>query len=141
MVAWRLFGGLKRRFGKWEELLESPASTLIELIKSGGLGVKKSLQIRSLLQKIKADFVCCDLGSLKGKPEHEIQDYLVALPGVSLKVAKCVMLYTLGAEVLPVDAHVHRVARRLGWTERNADQCHEELEALVPREKEIRLPR
>lgn len=40
--------------------------------------------------------------------------------GVSLKVAKCVMMYALGAEVLPVDCQFHRVTKRLG-----------ELEAMV----------
>ncbi len=28
------------------------------------------------------------------------------------------MMYTLNAQVLPVDVHVHRVAGRLGWTKR-----------------------
>ena len=57
---------------------------------------------------------------------------LITLPGVSDKVAKCVMMYTMGKQVLPVDAHVHRVTRRLGWTSRKrADQTHEELEALI----------
>ena len=56
----------------------------------------------------------------------------MGLDGVSEKVAKCVMMYTLGFDVLPVDVHVHRVATRLEWTNRKrADQCHEELEALV----------
>src|SRR5262249_43991044 len=58
--------------------------------------------------------------------------YLAELPGVSDKVAKCVMMYTLGFDVLPVDVHVFRVASRLGWTSRcRADQCHDDLEALV----------
>jgi hypothetical protein len=53
--------------------------------------------------------------------------------GVSDKVARCVMMYTMEFEVLPVDAHVHRVARRLGWTnQERPEHSHEELEALVP---------
>ena len=59
-----------------------------------------------------------------------------SIAGVSDKVARCVMMYTLGAKVLPVDAHVHRLARRLGWTERKrADECHSELEAIIPPER------
>jgi endonuclease III len=139
-VAWKLFGAVKNQFEKWEAVLESPLSTLTELIKPGGLSTKKSAQIVSLLQKIKSDFGSCDLGPLRGRPETDMQSYLVSLPGVSLKVAKCVMLYTLNAEVLPVDAHVYRVTKRLGWTRRNrADQCHLELEALVPRERRYAL--
>jgi endonuclease-3 len=34
-----------------------------------------------------------------------------------------------------VDVHAFRVASRLGWTSRcRADQCHDDLEALVPPE-------
>jgi endonuclease III len=135
-VAGKLFAAVKERYPRWEDVLESQSSTLTELIKPGGLSAKKSAQIASLLQKIKAEFGACDLGSLRGRPESEVESQLVSLPGVSLKVAKCVMLYTLNAEVLPVDAHVHRVTGRLGWTRRKrADQCHEELEALVSRER------
>lgn len=47
-------------------------------------------------------------------------------------MAKCAMMCALGFDVLPVDAHVHRIAVRLGWTVRKrADQCHEELESVV----------
>ncbi len=64
---------------------------------------------------------------------EETGELLVSLPGVSEKVAKCIMMYTLNHRVLPVDVHVHRVVSRLGWTKRKrADQCHQELESLVP---------
>ena len=109
---------MKHRFGSWDELLKAPIKTLPRLIKPAGLAAKKSAQIAGTLRKIHADFGTCDLGALKGVPESEAEAYLVSLPGVSLKVAKCVMMYTLGAKVLPVDAHVHRVSGRLGWTRR-----------------------
>ena len=47
------------------------------------------------------------------------------------KVSRCVMVYTMGFEVLPVDAHMHRVAKRLGWTKIDRpEKSHDELEAL-----------
>ena len=75
----------------------------------------------------------CDLSYLASLETQAAQEYPVSIPGVSKKVAKCVLMYTMHGTVLPVDSHVHRVARRLGWTARKrADQCHEELESLVP---------
>lgn len=134
-VANCLFDKVKQQFPTWNEVLESP-DLLPKLIRQGGLAVKKSAQIVAALGKIQSDFGACSLEPLRGRQETDAEAYLVSLPGVSQKVAKCVMMYTLGAAVLPVDAHVHRVARRLGWTQRKrADQCHEELEALVPRER------
>lgn len=135
-LAEQTYRRLKQHFPKWELLLESPASKLRALLKPAGLSKKKSQQIRSLLRKVRNDFGKCNLDGLASWQEQDTHQYLTALAGVSDKVAKCVMLYTLGSEVLPVDVHVYRVSKRLGWTARNrAAQAHEELEALVPRSK------
>jgi len=124
---------LKRTFPTWDELLASDGSDLFALLERAGLATIKTNQIMQGLAQIAADFGSCSLSALAALPESEIESYLLSLPGVSTKVAKCVMMYTMGKAVLPVDGHVYRVAKRLGWTVRmRADQCHEELEALVP---------
>ena len=134
-VAQRVYASLKVRFDSWNELLDFSAVELAQLLQPAGLAVVKSRQIWAALEKIRQDFGSCNLNRLEDRSAHEAQEYLISLPGVSLKVAKCVMMYTLDAQVLPVDSHVHRVTRRLGWNDRKrADQCHEELEALVPPE-------
>lgn len=132
-TAKRAFIAMKRRFTPWDAMLRARASTVRSLLKPAGLSEVKSSQLRRALRKIARDFGRCSLNRLAKWPADDAQEYLTSLPGVSEKVAKCVMIYTLGAQVLPVDAHVHRVAGRLGWTARKrADQCHAELEALVP---------
>jgi endonuclease III len=124
---------LQKRFRKWEEILAVPGSVLRSLLKPAGLSTVKSRHIRAALRSIRERFGSCDLRPLSKLSAGAAQDYLIGLPGVSEKVAKCVMMYTLNMQVLPVDSHVHRIASRLGWTaRRRADQCHEELEALVP---------
>jgi len=40
---------------------------------------------------------------------------LLSLPGVGRKTARCILMYSLGREVFPVDTHCWRVAIRLGW--------------------------
>ena len=40
-------------------------------------------------------------------------NWLVSLPGVGVKIAHCVMMYSLGRDVLPVDRHVNRILQRL----------------------------
>lgn len=42
-------------------------------------------------------------------------DYLTSFDGVGVKTAACVLCFSLRRPVLPVDTHVHRIARRLGW--------------------------
>lgn len=125
---------LKSEFRTWEELrLGCTYSKLTSLIRRAGLGRVKAAQLLGLLNKLAADFGSCTLAPLRSLSEDAALRYLTSLPGVSDKVARCVLMYSLEGKVLPVDAHVHRIARRLGWTaRRRSDQCHEELEVLLP---------
>jgi endonuclease III len=131
-VAAKTYRDLKRRFASWDDLLGARAWEIRRLLKPAGLSAIKSRQLRGALGKMRRDFGECSVSRLRRLSADEAEAYLKSLQGVSEKVAKCVMMYTLGFEVLPVDAHVHRIAVRLGWTARKrADQCHEELESLV----------
>jgi endonuclease-3 len=52
---------------------------------------------------------------------------------VGPKTAACVLLFSCNLPALPVDTHVHRLARRLGLIEANAsaEQAHRDLEGIV----------
>lgn len=59
---------------------------------------------------------------------------LEALPGVGRKTAGVVLIHLGADDAFPVDTHVGRVSRRLGFTrERDPDRVEEKLRALVPR--------
>jgi endonuclease-3 len=45
---------------------------------------------------------------------------LLSLPGVGPKTADCILLFAAGHDVVPIDTHVERVARRLGFIEEHA---------------------
>lgn len=131
--AQRAFEELRRRFATWREVAEAAPADVIELLRPTGFATKRTHQIHSILQTLARDFGRYSLDDLKGKDKDEVFLYLTSLLGVSDKVARCVMMYTMGFEVLPVDAHMHRVARRLGWTQIDRpENSHEELESLVP---------
>src|SRR5260370_38687849 len=101
------------------------------LLRPAGLSHVKSRHIRAALRAIHRKFGRCGLTPLKRWQPAEAENFLVDLPGVSKKVAKCVLVYTLSMRVLPVDSHVHGFAAALACTNRDlADQCHEDLEAL-----------
>lgn len=135
-VAVANYNRVKKRFPTWDHLLASEPEVLRRLIKPGGLSSVKARQIWGAISKITADFGSSVLNKLRSMSANEGERYLCSLPGVSKKVAKCILMYTLGVQVLPVDAHVYRLTKRLGWTAKNrADQCHEELEELIPPER------
>jgi endonuclease-3 len=126
-----VFSALKKT-GSWDAVSRQPRKSLELKIRAAGLAKKRSQQIKSALQQISADFGSCNLDPLRNWTETAALRYLTDLPGVSVKVAKCVMMYTLGFNVLPVDVHVFRVSSRLGWTSRcRASECHDDLESLV----------
>ena len=127
------FRRLKQLFPTWHDAVAARARRMRSALKPAGLSTIKTRQIRSALRQVRADFGGYTLAPLRRLSDSQVEDYLVSLRGVSQKVAKCVMMYTMDRAVLPVDVHVHRVASRLGWTMRKrADQCHEELELLIP---------
>jgi endonuclease III len=129
----KLFKQLKFEYPRWEDILAAEPRAIEELLRPAGFSRIRSAQIVGLLTQLRSDFGECSLRSLQAWDDCDIHAYLCGLSGVSDKVAKCVMLFTLHREVLPVDAHVFRIATRLGLTARaRPAQAHEELEALVP---------
>lgn len=124
---------LKNKFSTWEDLRCACTHwRLTSLLRRAGLSSVRARQLLGLFNRLAQDFGSCTLDGLRALPDEDALSYLRSLPGVSNKVARCVLMYSLDRRVLPVDSHVHRIARRLGWTaRRRADQCHEELEALV----------
>jgi len=135
-VAVTNYNRVKKRFPTWNYLLTSKPEVLRQIIKPGGLSSVKAEQIRGAISKITVDFGSSTLNKLRSMSAKDSEKYLCSLPGISKKVAKCVLMFTMGVQVLPVDSHVFRLAKRLGWTSKNRpDQCYEELEELIPPDK------
>jgi len=132
----RAFMRLRARFPTWEEVLAAPVEALEEAIRIGGLARIKAQRIKALLAEILRRCGSFDLSFLARLPLEEAQAWLEALPGVGPKTAACVLLFALGRPALPVDTHVHRVARRLGLVPGGAGaaRAQEMLQASVPSE-------
>ena len=127
------YRSFKARFPQGDLLSEARVADIERVLRPAGLSLKKAGQIRGIAGQLRQDFGRVTLRPLLIQPDADVLDYLSQLPGVSTKVAYCVMMYTMGRDVLPVDVHVHRVCRRLGWLDKKrADQSHEVLAELVP---------
>ena len=129
----RSFGELWRTFGAWEVIAEAEAEAIADSIRSGGLARQKAPRIKAILQEIHARRGDYDLTFLKELPQTDALTWLTSLNGVGPKTARCVLLFALGFPCIPVDTHVHRVARRLGLIgpKTTAEQAHDLLEGLV----------
>lgn len=78
-----------------------------------------------------------DLDFLRGADPVEARDFLVSLPGVGPKTAAVVLLFAFQMPLLPVDTHVNRLSRRLGFVPAGAsiEEAERILETITPGEK------
>lgn len=136
-----VYATLKRRFPTWDALLRARRSTLARLLQPIGLSEQRADRLRTILARLKREHGRCTLDFLHGVSDEDAEAYLLSLPGVGKKVARCVLMYSLGRDVLPVDAHVLRVSKRLrllasdvSWT-----AAHDAIHALVPAEQRYGL--
>src|SRR5690606_4079911 len=90
------------------------ARQIEKAIRGGGLEAKKARAVASGLRAIRDRFGKADLRLARGLGDDDLFKFLSALPEVGPKSARCVMLYSFGRAVFPVDAHVGRVLARLG---------------------------
>lgn len=109
------FSRLLRAFPTFEALAAAPEEQIAGAIAIGGLSKQKARKIKLLLTKITERFGKPTLVSLKRLNDNEREQFLTSLMGVGKKMARCVMMYSLGSQVFPVDLHCWRICRRLGW--------------------------
>jgi endonuclease III len=137
----RAYAAMRARFPTWEALAEADPAELVSAIRPGGLSNIKAPRILSILHEIRDREGSLDLGWMHGASADRVRDYLTSLPGVGPKTAACVLAFSLGRPALPVDTHVHRVARRLGFFDDRTDaaKAHRVMEELVPARLRVRM--
>lgn len=130
----RAFAALRRRYPAWDGVLRARRADVEDAIRSGGLARTKSRVIQDILRRVLRDQGRLDLGVLGTMPPAESKAYLLGLRGVGEKTACCVLLFACGRPAFPVDTHIHRIARRLGWVPARATprRTHAILAGLIP---------
>ncbi len=109
------YEALRREFPTPEALTTATVPELTRVLHGGGLAEHKALAIRAALDGIKARFGELTLEPLREWDDAACEKFLTGLSFVGKKVAWCVMMYSLGRQVFPVDLHCWRICQRLGW--------------------------
>jgi endonuclease-3 len=130
----RAYAAMRERYPRWQDVLEAPPAQLVAVLRPGGLANQKAPRIQAILAELAASEAGLDLGWLRGQQPEAAMAYLTALPGVGAKTASCVLLFSLGMPVMPVDTHIHRIALRLGLIgpRVSAEAAHALLTAITP---------
>ena len=126
----RAFERLVDSFGSWEDMANASIGEISHSIKAGGLGEVKARYIKQALEEIRRRLDEFELDFLRKLPVDEARDWLRQLPGVGMKTASCVLIFSLGMPALPVDTHVLRVAKRLGLMVISSDVTRKQLAGI-----------
>lgn len=130
----RVFVRLKEWLPDWNLLCDKTVPEISSVIARAGLKNQKARHILGIAAKLRRDFGEVTLEPLADMPDMDVESYLTSLPGIGVKSAKCVMLFSMGRQVLPVDSHVGRFAERIGIVSGtpSPQRIHEVLESAVP---------
>jgi endonuclease III len=110
----RAYTQLVKRFRRWEDIAHAPVRSIVSAIRVGGMANQKAPRIKETLLAVRNRFGSFHLGGLKRRTNEAVMKELVDIKGVGVKTAACVLLFSLGRDVFPVDTHVHRLCARLG---------------------------
>lgn len=131
----RVFDRLKAAMPDWIGLLTVDVRTLARLIEDAGLSNQKAPRMIAIADALARAFGEVTLEPLRAMTDEEAEAFLTTFPGVGVKTAKCVLMFSLGRALLPVDTHVARVSHRLRLVPRAPGQRYATaLEAVVPPE-------
>jgi len=127
------FKRLISKFRTPAQLADAELEEVQRLIRPAGLHRIKAKNLKKAASAIVHKYGG-DLRVVLRKSVGEARRELLELPGIGYKTADCVLLFAGGRDVLPVDVHVARVAKRLGFasTEDGPEEIKNKLEPLVP---------
>lgn len=128
-----LFKFLKSNYS-YEELSKFSPSALEKIIRPCGLANLKSKRIINVLRTIEKMQGSVSLDFLKTYSKQDAFNYLTSLDGVGPKSAAIVLSFGFGHEFFPVDTHIYRILKRIGFA-RDKDsriKVQENCEKLIP---------
>lgn len=130
----RAYDSLRRAFPDgWDVVRVAEEREIADAIRCGGLADAKAPRIRAVLQEIYERTGTTDLEFLKTTPTDEAKAFLSSFHGVGPKTTACVLMFSLGRPVLPVDTHVFRVSHRLGLIDQKLGEAkaHDALQSQL----------
>lgn len=130
------WSALRAAYPTWDGVERAPAREIARVLRGGGLHRQKARTIRQLLLAVRRFAGELSLDILRGMNDADAERFLTRLPGLSWKAARCVLLYSLRRDVLPVDGNTFRILKRSGVLTTRAvyrrRSLHDALQAGVP---------
>ncbi len=120
--SYKAFQNLKTKYESWDKVADLHLNKLRNAVKVAGLGEQKSKTIKRFLTYLIKTTGKISLEHLKVFKDEEILNELTRHPGIGIKTASCVLLFSLDRNICPVDTHVHRTLNRIGIVKTNSPE-------------------
>jgi endonuclease III len=130
------FTHLRRRLPLWAQVAKARKGVLEDILRPTGFQNIRARILRLLLRTVLDRFGHYDLSPLRNMRREQAEIELRKLPGLDLKGARCVLLYSLDHATFPVDSNTFRFMQRFGVLHPSSRyrrrSVHDGLEQLVP---------
>jgi len=133
----RAFKTLTKEFPSWEEVLEADVNQIASAVRIAGLAGQKSHAIKNFLTWLHTKYGKLDLEFLRDMDSEEATQMLCQHKGIGIKTAYVTLAFACGHEVFPVDTHILRISKRIGFisSKATADQAHQFWSTTCPEGK------
>jgi endonuclease-3 len=117
----KAFKNLSNKFEiKPEALANAENSNIEEAVKTSGLYRSKTKTIKQVSKIILEEFHG-SVQQILALPFEEARKTFIQMPGIGPKTADVALLFCKGQPTIPVDTHVNRVSKRLGFAPANGN--------------------
>ena len=127
------------KFRTPEQMAKANVREIRTLIRTAGLSKIKSKRLKEISREILKRYDG-NVSLVLKKPLEEAREELLSLPGVGFKTADVVLAFGAMRDVFPVDTHVFRISKRLGFADKKDDHenVRKKLEMVTSAGKRIR---
>ncbi|PKA57923.1 Protein ROS1 [Apostasia shenzhenica] len=130
----RAFASLKSAFPTWEEVFNAEKRSVENAIRCGGLAATKAARIKCIVRDLmeRRGEICLEY--LRSLTMAEVKAELSQFKGIGPKTVACVLMFYLQQEDFPVDTHVFRITKAIGWVpiKANREKAYAHLNKRIP---------
>lgn len=121
-----------------DTILSAPKEKVMECLKPAGLYNTKAPRIIELAKILKEKIG--DPKKLEEMSSEDVRQFLSKIKGIGPKTVDVFLAFSRKEDVIPVDTHIKRVAKRLGFAAEkdNYYKIRENLEKSVPKGKRVK---
>ena len=137
----KAYAEMRRRFPTWEDVMAAGPGQLASAIRAGGLAPSKSKYILGVLEWVQETFGTLNIDFICNKDPEWVVETFTSQKGIGIKTISVVLAFACGHDVFPVDTHVNRVCRRLGFVppDSSPEMTFQSMRKLVPAGKSYPL--